>query len=225
MLNMKLFLQSPMFHPQVSPQFCHCKNKYFFLPTENFLNHLNVGRQPTHLPQLVFGQPLRCLVLVEAHRIGKQRTAVAVHREMEFRVIVLYRAEEGIDTNIGRQFLTNLPFQGPLRGFTGLHLPTGKLPPILPLTVASLRGENPVILAYNGCNHFYLFHIGPRFRLQRYNSAFLVPKGRCKITSISKSLYIAWQAVSSYRCRPTDCIYSRGGKHQTTLPRRSGHRK
>jgi hypothetical protein len=84
---------------------------------------------------------------------------------MELRIIVFHGTEERIHTDLGGEFLMNLPLQSLLWRFPRFHLPTRKLPPVLPFAVASLRGENLILFAYDRCYYFYLaFHVGAKIR-------------------------------------------------------------
>ena len=81
-----------------------------------------------------------------------------MHGKMKLRIVIVHRTKELIHANLRRQFLAYLPHECLLRRFPTLHLSARKLPPVLPLAIPPLRGENLIFFANYRCNDFYLFH-------------------------------------------------------------------
>ena len=90
--------------------------------------------------------------------IALQGAYKAMHGEMELRVVVLHSAQKLVNANIGRQFLPNFTPQSIFLALTGLNLPAGEFPPVLPRAITPLGGKNLVPLLDYGCNYFYGFH-------------------------------------------------------------------
>lgn len=98
-------------------------------------------------------QPGGILMLLQHQPAGDDGTPIAVHREMERRVVVLHRGEEGIHTDVGVELLTYLTHQALFPTLARLHLASGKLPIVLELTIAALRGEILAVANDHRCHH------------------------------------------------------------------------
>ena len=97
-------------------------------------------------------------MLVQVQPRALQRTQETVHREMEGRIIELHRPQEAIYRNLRRKLLPDLAHQRLLRALSGLHLSARKLPPILPVAIPSLGGENPAFLTDYCRDYLNLVH-------------------------------------------------------------------
>ena len=109
------------------------------------VHHLTVGGQPADTAEIVFPQPACILGLQKFEMSGKDMADIAVHREMESRIVVLHRHDEAVDRDLCVQLLTYLPPQCVLTAFALLNFAAGKLPPVFPLAIAALRGEDLVV--------------------------------------------------------------------------------
>jgi hypothetical protein len=76
---------------------------------------------------------------------------------MKLWVIIFDRCEQFADAYPRCQFLPNFSTQSHFRRFARLHLPAGKLPPVFPFAITTLRGKDPVAIADNGCHHLNMF--------------------------------------------------------------------
>ena len=96
-----------------------------------------------------------------------------MHRQVEVRIVVVYRSKQLAHFDLSSQFFANLALQGLLQGFTRFNLASRNLPPVLPFAVASLRSEDAsFVVTDNGCYYLYGFSIWShgliQFRVQRY---------------------------------------------------------
>ena len=80
-------------------------------------------------------------MLLQHQAAGNHRAKVAVHGEVERRILTVHRGEEGIHPDVRVQLLADFPHQGLFPALARLHLPAGELPVILELAVAALGGE------------------------------------------------------------------------------------
>ena len=123
-----------------------------------YLHHFNICWQPLHAVQFVFREPSCRLMFIQVQRLCLQGAEVAMHLQVKGRIIILHRTKEFIHADVCRKFLANLPYQRFFRCFPSLHFPARELPPVLPLTISPLSGENLIFLANNRSYDFYLFH-------------------------------------------------------------------
>ena len=130
------------------------------------IHHLTVGGQPVDTAESVFPQPACILGLQELEVTGKDMADIAVHREMESRIVVLHRHDKPVDRDLCVQLLTYLAPQCVLTAFALLYLAAGKLPPVFPLAITALCGKHQTVAADNGSHHFYMLHV---LYINRYN--------------------------------------------------------
>ena len=98
-------------------------------------------------------------MLEECQFTGHDLTQVAVHRQVEVRIVILHMAEPLPHPYLRVEFLAYLASEGRWRILTGLYLATGKLPPVLPLTVSALRGKSASVSSpYHGSDHIDCLH-------------------------------------------------------------------
>ena len=98
-------------------------------------------------------------MFVQVHGFRQKGAEVAMHCEVEFRIVPFHTLQQVSDLNFGIQFLSNLTPQCLLRTLAFLHLASGKLPPPLPLAISPLSGKH-LFAPHDDCrNYFYSFHI------------------------------------------------------------------
>ena len=125
--------------------------------SDNLLHHLHVGREPRHAVQLFQSQPGGTLMLFQHQTAGNDRTAVAMHREVEQRILAVYRGEEGIHPDVGVQFLADFTHQGLFPALARLYLSTGKFPIVFELAIAALGGEVLSVAHHHRCHYLDVF--------------------------------------------------------------------
>lgn len=133
---------------------------------KQIVHHPAVSGQPVDTTEMVFPQPARILGLQKLKVTGKDMADIAVHREMESRIVVLHRHDKLVDRDLCVQLLTYLAPQCVLTAFALLNFAAGKLPPVFPLAIAALRGKHQTVAADNGSHHFYMLHV---LYINRYN--------------------------------------------------------
>ncbi len=79
-----------------------------------------------------------------------------MHCEVELGVVVIYGRYQFAYFYFGGKFFLYLASQGFLRTFPWLYLSAGKFPPVLPLTISSLRGEYLAVLTDYGGDYLYV---------------------------------------------------------------------
>lgn len=84
---------------------------------------------------------------------------MALHGQVERRIVVLHRGEQAAHLNLGGQLLAYLALEGVLRLLAGLNLAAGKLPPIFPFAIAALRGQHFCAVDDYGRNYVYCLHV------------------------------------------------------------------
>ena len=98
-------------------------------------------------------------MLLEGQRTAEHAAEVAVHGQMELGVVVFDGLEQASDGDVRFQLLAYLATQSLLGRLAGLDLAAGKLPPVFPLAVATLRGEDASFGIADDCrHHFNLLH-------------------------------------------------------------------
>ena len=117
----------------------------------HFFNDLPICRQPVDASQFVFVEPLRSLMLLQFQQSALHVAEVAVHREMELRIVPFHRIHQSLHHDARLQLLQYLAFEGLFRRFPRFHLPARKLPPVLVVAISPLRGEDAPLLIVNNC--------------------------------------------------------------------------
>ena len=84
---------------------------------------------------------------------------IAIHRQMEALILVLYGAEESIDCNRRRQLLADLADDGLLAALPFLALAAGEFPEILEIALAAFCCQYPIAIDDDGCTHSDRLHI------------------------------------------------------------------
>ena len=83
-----------------------------------------------------------------------------MHLQKKLRILPLYGFNQSLHDNPRFQFLPNFTLQRILRRLPRFHFTPWELPTILKIPIPSLRGEDTtLIIVYNGCYYFYLFHL------------------------------------------------------------------
>lgn len=93
-------------------------------------------------------------MLLQYQAAGNHRAKIAMHGEVERRILTVHRGEEGIHPDVRVQFLADFPHQRLFPALARLHLPAGELPVILELAVAALGGEVLPVADDDRCHHF-----------------------------------------------------------------------
>lgn len=128
----------------------------------NFLfyqwDELVIGREPVDAMEVIGTQPAGCFVLVQVDGFTLQGADVAVHREVELRIVPVDGGEEFVDADFGIQFLADFADKRFLRCLSHFNLSARELPPVLPRPVTPLGGKNLVPLPDYCRYHFNGFH-------------------------------------------------------------------
>ena len=83
-----------------------------------------------------------------------------MHREMEGRVIKVDGPKERAYFDFSIQFFVYFPVQSLLWRLAGFYLTAGKLPPVFPFAISSLRSkDSPLLIKDYRSNYLYRLHI------------------------------------------------------------------
>ena len=114
-----------------------------------------ICRKPADGGELGWGKPFGGFMLQEGQmRVSKGATET-VHRQMKSGIVIVDGTYKRTDGDVGIQFLAYLANKRLLGCLTGFDLTAGELPPILPLAISALGGEDTALgiiddSGYNG---------------------------------------------------------------------------
>ena len=82
---------------------------------------------------------------------------------MKLRVIIFYGLHQSLYNDSCFQLFPYFTLQGLFRCLSSFHFSAREFPAVLIVAISSLGGEDaPLIIVYNRCYDFYLFHIFKR---------------------------------------------------------------
>ena len=91
--------------------------------------------------------------MLEERDIAVQAAEETVHRKMKLRIVIVNRPEQFAHFDLSSQLLADLAAERLLPTLAGFDLATGELPPVFPLAIAALGGEDTsFVIADDGCD-------------------------------------------------------------------------
>ena len=127
-----------------------------------FCDYIFICRQPSYRPHILGQQPLGCLMFPQPVTRFRQPASEAMHCQVELRIVVIDGPQQLAHFNLRIQLLAYLALECRLFALTGFYLPSRKLPPVLPVAIAPLRGKYPPLgIIYHRRHYFYCSHRVP----------------------------------------------------------------